>query len=1001
MKYQIKKLHINNFDVYYQNRLSARSYFIPYRDKELLSKKTALDERYGSDMVSVLSGEWKFKYYKKISRLPSTIDTDSITFDTVSVPSTWQRTGYEQPCYLNTRYEFPMNLPNVPDDMSCGVYVRKFNISENAVNPIITFLGVCSSLTLYVNGEYVGYSEGSHNSAEFALKNFVESGENELLVIVSKWCNGTYLECQDMFRENGIFRDVYITENPEQYVYDYHIKTEKNAEKYSLTVDVTLKGDNFENESVVAELLAGDEVISLLSVSAARKVTLDFGLLDVTQWNAEKPYLYTLFITYKNDSCDIETIRAKIGFKQTKINGEIFTFNGKLFKFKGVNHHDTHETTGYVMTGEDLLKDVKLMKELNVNAVRTSHYPPDPIFLDLCDEYGLYVIDEADIETHGTQVNLELKPTLKPNIISNDVAWLPRFLDRVMSMYQRDKNHVSITMWSLGNESGGWKNQDACYNELKKVSDIPVHYEGVIRTKRGSYDVISEMYQHPFIIKKIAQHKMTSRYKNKPYFLCEYCHAMGVGPGLLEEYWDLIYNNDQLCGGCIWEWADHSVRDDKAKYRYTYGGDHGEKYHDDNFCVDGLVYPDRTPHTGAYAMKATYRPIRASRLSDNIYRFFNTLTFTNACEFNVTFELLKNGEVIETGNVELDIEPMTKKDLRIEHLSANSNDDYHINFIYTQNGSLVAKEQIVLKEVVKEPQYIEKQNATFTKKKDRLVVDFTGGNAVFSLITGKLSSYVIAGQEMLAENSGFEHDLFRAHLDNDRNIVKGWCRLGFDKLQYTNKEVAYKQDDEKGSVKIESKGLLSVSGKPIFETEIEYKIFPSGIMSVQASVKYKKFVLKKFDIPRYGLNINLYEGLENVEYYGLGEFENLPDFCSQSTVGIYNSTVTDMTESYIKPQENGNRGKVRYLKLTDDNGKGLMIFNKKNYFSFNVHHYSAKSLRKAKHIEDLKAEKLTALAIDGFMRGTGTNSCGPDTLNDYRINFKNELEFAFYIVPIV
>ena len=261
MKYQIKKLNINNFDIFYQNKLNARSYFIPYKDKELLRTKTVLDERYGSDMVSVLSGEWKFKYYKKISRLPSVIDTDSVVFDTVSVPSTWQRTGYEPPCYLNTRYEFPMNLPNVPDDMSCGVYVRKFNISESSVNPIVTFLGVCSSLTLYVNGEYVGYSEGSHNSAEFALKNFVTTGENELLVIVSKWCNGTYLECQDMFRENGIFRDVYITENPEKYIYDYHIKTDKTGEKYTLSVDVTLKVDTSEQMTIEVHFLSTDVTV--------------------------------------------------------------------------------------------------------------------------------------------------------------------------------------------------------------------------------------------------------------------------------------------------------------------------------------------------------------------------------------------------------------------------------------------------------------------------------------------------------------------------------------------------------------------------------------------------------------------------------------------------------------------------------------------------------------------------------------------------------------------
>ncbi len=1002
MKYQIKKLHINNFECFSQNKLPARSYFIPYLDKKLLAGKSSLDERYGSDMVNVLSGEWCFKYYKKISRLPNSIDTDSVTFDKISVPSTWQRTSYEEPCYINTRYEFPMDLPNVPNDMSCGVYVKKFNISDKAVNPIITFLGVCSSLTLYVNGQYVGYSEGSHNSAEFALKDYVKQGENELLVIVSKWCNGTYLECQDMFRENGIFRDVYICENPEQYIYDFHVKTAKSLDKYGLTVNVSLKGTNFQNETVYAELMFDNSIVSSLEVPATKNTVIDFGKLDdVKQWSAEKPYLYTLFITYKGENGDIQTIRSKIGFKDIKIKGELFTFNDMPIKFKGVNHHDTHEKTGYVMSADDLLEDVILMKQFNVNAVRTSHYPPDPIFLDLCDEYGLYVIDEADIETHGTQFDLDLKPTLKPNIISNDEKWLPRFLDRVMSMYQRDKNHVSITMWSLGNESGGWKNQDVCVEELKKVSDIPVHYEAVIRTKRGSYDVISEMYQFPAALKKIGEHKLLPRYKGKPYFLCEYCHAMGVGPGSLEDYWQLIYKYDQLCGGCIWEWADHSVKDDAAKYQYTYGGDHGEKYHDGNFCVDGLMYPDRKPHTGAYEMKIVYRPIRCEKISDNIYRFFNTTSFTNADEYEVSFEILKNGEIVEQGTVELNIAPMSKKDIKIEHISVSKDDDMHINFIYSKDGVVVAKEQIALNEVVKEPLYIEKQSATFTKKKDRLLVDFNGGSAVFSLTTGKLASYVINGQEMLSEDSGFEHNLYRAYLDNDRNIVSGWKKLGLDNLQYTNNMVTYEQNDEKGYVKIKTNGVLCSSGKPIFESEIKYKIYPSGIMSVKSSVKYKKFTFKKYDIPRYGLNINLNEKLENVKYYGLGELENLPDFCEQSTVGIYESTVSDMSEPYIRPQENGNHGNVRYLSLTDGNGKGLMFFNKKNYFSFSVHHYSSKTLRKAKHIEDLKHDKITSLNIDGFMRGTGSNSCGPDTLQKYRIDFKKELEFAFYIIPLV
>ena len=376
------------------------------------------------------------------------------------------------------------------------------------------------------------------------------------------------------------------------------------------------------------------------------------------------------------------------------------------------------------------------MKQNNINAVRTSHYPPDPIFLDLCDEYGLYVIDEADIETHGTQFNEGLKFTGKPNIISNDKKWLPRYKDRVMRMYQRDKNHPSITMWSLGNESGGWKNHDKCCDMLKALTDIPVHYEGAIRTPRGSYDVISEMYQIPQLLERIGEHKLTKRYQGKPHFLCEYCHAMGVGPGSLEDYWTLIYKYENLSGGCIWEWADHSVYNENAKYKYTYGGDHGEAYHDSNFCVDGLFYPDRTPHTAAFEMKEVYRPIRCEKAGDKTYRFRNTNAFTKSDIYDVEYNLIVDGVAVEKGSVELDIQPLCSAEIKIAHADIDRNKDVFINFIYTdKKGNQLAKEQLILNQKVKEPEYIEKKKAQFERKKDKLVVDFEGGNATFSLET--------------------------------------------------------------------------------------------------------------------------------------------------------------------------------------------------------------------------------------------------------------------------
>ncbi len=998
MKYQIRKLRINDFDCYEENKLRARSYFIPYSDKERLLEQCALSERYSSDTVTVISGEWKFRYFEKISRLPSVIDTETMSFDNITVPSTWQRTGYENPCYLNTRYEFPMNLPNVPEEMSVGVYIKKFTV-KNIANPIITFLGVCSSLTLYVNGRYVGYSEGSHNSAEFSLDGFVSEGENELLAIVSKWSNGTYLECQDMFRENGIFRDVYITENPAEYIFDFHAATCEKSEGYSLEVSSDILGSDFVGKKLCAELMKDGKVVAIRETDASDKVKLDFGVINVAQWSAETPELYTLVLSLKKGEECIQCVKHNIGFKTVKIDGERFFFNSKLIKFKGVNHHDTHENTGYVMTGEDLLKDIVLMKKLNVNAVRTSHYPPDPIFLHLCDEYGLYVIDEADIETHGTQVDESLKPTIRPNIISNDKAWLPRYEDRVMRMYERDKNHASITMWSLGNESGGWKNHDECCARLKTVTDIPVHYEGAIRTPRGSYDVISEMYQIPALLKKIGQHKLGKRYKNKPHFLCEYCHAMGVGPGSLEDYWNIIYTYENLTGGCIWEWADHSVYHENGKYKYTYGGDHGERIHDDNFCVDGLVYPDRTPHTGAYEMKNVYRPIRCEKTGEKTYSFKNTKAFTDSSEIRISYELLENGSIIERGDIDAVIPPLESRTVTLDHKTVGKDNDYYITFIYKDlSGEEIAKEQIALNEIIAEPEFSKEGKLTVTQSKGAYIIGFENGSISFSKKDGALVSYNIDGKEYISDSKGFTANIYRAYLDNDRNIVKGWKKQGFDALVPSFKEI--KCREKSGVVKIKTEWELLFKNKPVYEFELKFRIYSDGTVHVKSEIEFTKFHLKAVELPRFGVNLKLDKTLQNVEYYGLGDLENLPDFKEQSIMGIYSSTVEGINVDYIRPQDNGNHGECRYLKLSDSDGKGVKFCACEKPFSFSAHNHSNETLEKARHIEDVKDEDFVSVNIDGFMRGTGTNSCGPNALKQYRVYLKDELEFEFFMMPV-
>ena len=998
MKYIIKPLNINNIEVFEENKLAPRSYFIPYKSRKKLERTNALTNRYKSDTVKLLSGKWDFIYFKSISSMPREFDTDKLAFDKINVPCTWQRTGYEPPKYLNTRYEFPMNLPNVPEEMSAAIYRKSFTVSKDCVNPVITFLGVCSNLTLYVNGKYVGYSEGSHNSAEFCLKDYVAEGENELVAIVAKWCNGTYLECQDMFRENGIFRDVYITENPAEYIYDYQVNTSKVDEGYILSVDCELKGEKLEGKKLALELRYKGKITGKVEAAAASKVTLALAPVDAVEWNAEKPELYTLYITLADGENDIQVVRNKIGFKTVEIKGEKFLFNGKLIKFKGVNHHDTHHLNGYVMTADELLKDILLMKEFNCNAVRTSHYPPDPIFIDLCDEYGLYVIDEADIETHGTQFNEKLHFTGKPNIISNGKQWLAPMKDRVLRLYHRDKNHPSITMWSLGNESGGWKNQDVCYDMLKSLSDIPVHYEGVIRTPRGSYDVISEMYQIPALLKRIGEHKLTKRYRNKPHFLCEYCHAMGVGPGSLEDYWQIIYAHENLTGGCIWEWADHSVYDENAKYKYTYGGAHGEAYHDGNFCVDGLFYPDSRPHTGAFEMKEVYRPIRSEKVSENLYRFRNTNLFTNANEYEITYELLSKGVCVESKKITLDLEPGASTTMLLAHKTLPGNADCHINFIYRdKNGNVIAKEQHALSQVVEKPE-ISSERVYVVKDSEAIIASYDKGYAEFDVNTGMLSSFVVDGKELLADNKGFVPQLYRAFLDNDRNIVKGWKKKGYDKVEYKGKLVSYKSKKKKAE--IESEGWLYLDGKKTFEFECKYTVYPDGLIKVKCELEKKKLDAATYELPRFGVNVQLDATLKNVKYYGLGEKENLCDFEAQSTIGIYEGTVGEMDEPYIKPQDNGNHGKTRWLTVTDDEGKGVEISACKDFFSFGIHDYTEECIGKAEHIEDLVHGKVTSLNIDGYLRGTGTNSCGPNTLSQYRVVLKDELEFSFWMKPI-
>ena len=985
MKYSVNRAIHSDFNVIEENKLPARAYFIPFSSDEQLSKTDYKSERYNSDRIVMLSGEWDFKYYEKLSNVPSVLDTDSILFDRLNVPSTWQRNGYDQIAYINTRYPFPKKPPHIPNDVAVGIYRKNVELKKYS-RQIISFLGVAGALALYINGKYVGYSEGSHNTAEFDITPFVADGENEILAVNYKWCNGTYLECQDMFRENGIFRDVYIINQEENHIDDFLFRTSKNADG---TYDLKIKIDgNFDDVDISCDLFTTKENNTIIKN------------LKVNEWTAETPKLYEVTIKIK----DVEVIRTYIGFKDVRINGEVFLFNDKPIKMLGVNHHDTHMTKGYAVSLDDLELDIKLMKEYNCNAVRTSHYPPDPVFLTMCDMYGLYVVDEADIETHGFYAVPH--STYNPNRLSNDIKWASHYLDRVKRMYERDKNHPSITMWSLGNESGGYKCQDVCYDFLKGVNpEIPVHYEGAIRSKRWAYDVVSRMYGTPTLMRKILKGTAGNKYKGKPFFQCEYAHAMGNGPGGLEEYMELFYSSNQFMGGCIWEWADHSVYDENAKYKWTYGGDHDEPIHDGNFCVDGLFYPDRKPSSGALEMKVCYRPIRAEYEGNGIIVLKNTRCFKDTEDIDISYEITVNGRIKAHGDIKSVIPPRTKKKIQIksDYLNEKSSDVF-VNLIYKYKGTNeeIATEQLTVSLAkIKSPTV--KSTAQINEYRNEIDIELENGKAVFDKKRG-LVSYCIDGNEYLNQNpldkqNGFVPHIYRGRLDNDQYMVIFWKIIGLDCS--SAKLISCKVKNKNGEKCVSTvydfvtRGLFVLA-----RSEVNYFFAKDGRMRITASLK-KVYPLTD-QLPRFGVHCELPKVFENVEYYGRGPIENYSDFKEHSPIGIYETTVSNMAHKYIKPQDSGNRGDVRYSVVSNEKGIGFRFSAVESYFSFNANHFTLGQLKNAKHIEDLPDTDTTFVAIDGFVRGTGSGSCGPIPPKEHQIKFgyTSALNFSFEVEPV-
>lgn len=985
MQYSVhRKLH-TDFSVFEENKLPARSYFIPFSTSENVHASDYKNERYTSDRVLMLSGEWDFAYFDRLSKISEPFDTASAQFDKVNVPSTWQRTGYDQIAYINTRYPFPKKPPHIPEDVAVGIYRKTVVLTESA-RKLITFLGVAGAMALYINGKYIGYSEGSHNTTEFDITSFVTVGENEIVVVNYKWSNGTYLECQDMFRENGIFRDVYITSQGTSYISDFLFRPQKNADG---TYDLHIRMGGAFADGAKLHIAAKNADGILFETDLLPQTETTVSALTVQEWSAEIPNVYEVLLTLTENGTEAEAVRTYIGFKDVHIDGEVFRLNGKPVKLFGVNHHDTHMTKGYAMSLDDLEKDVQLMKEYNCNAVRTSHYPPDPVFLTMCDLYGLYTVDEADIETHGFYAIPH--STYNPNRLSNDMKWASHYLDRVVRMYERDKNHICVTMWSLGNESGGYKCQDKCYEFLHRENpEVPVHYEGVNRSKRWAYDVVSRMYGRPRLMRKIVKGTAGKKYKGKPFFQCEYAHAMGNGPGGLEEYMELFYASEQFMGGCIWEWADHSVYDENAKYKWTYGGDHNEPIHDGNFCVDGLFYPNRAPSSGALEMKVCYRPVRAKYLGGGKIEFKNTRYFKATDDIAVSYRILTDGKETENGALDFVLQPQETKQITLHTETVKaSGKDIFVDLIYTskEDGREIATEQLICATAAI-PAATIREYAKMEKDDGEIEVEFKGGKAKFDCKKG-LVSYKKDGVEYLNKKPldglyGFVPHIYRGRLDNDQYIKGYWDVIGLEtaKVHFTGCKV--KSDNQgkfvRTSYKFITRGIFLLA-----TATVDYRFAKNGEMTV--SPKLFAVCPMPLQLPRFGVHLEMPKAFEKVTYYGRGPLENYGDFKEHAPIGIYETTVTDMPHKYIKPQDSGNRGDTRYGILQDDNGKGLCFAAADDYLNFNANHFTLNQLIKAAHIEDLPDTDTTFVSVDGFVRGTGSASCGPAPAKAYLIPF--------------
>ena len=1005
--------YYENLSVLHENTMPARAYYIPASRR----MDNLVEHREESDRMQLLNGTWKFQYFNSIYDIQDSFfekNYDTENFDEIQVPSVWQMAGYDTHQYTNIRYPFPFDPPYVPQDIPCGVYVHTFEYSrdEKAPKSFLNFEGVDSCFYVWINGSYIGYSQVSHMTSEFDVTDVLQDGTNTVAVLVMKWCDGSYLEDQDKFRMSGIFRDVYILKRPEQAISDYHIKLK--IEDILAKVELDVKFYSPTNVKISIEDKNG-AVVALGSIDEEGTAVLEIASPEL--WNTENPYLYKLILETEN-----EVIVDHIALRKVEIKDQVIYLNGQKIKFRGVNRHDSDPVTGFTISLEQITTDLTLMKQHNFNAIRSSHYPNAPFFYEMCDKYGFMVIDEADIEAHGPFMIYRKEDTDYNRFkrwnekIADDPVWEEAIVDRVKLMVERDKNRFCIVMWSMGNESAYGCNFEKALEWTKNFDpDRITQYESArYRNYDETYDysnldVYSRMYP---ALSEIQEY--LDKDGSKPFLLVEYCHSMGNGPGDFEDYFQMIQDNDKMCGGFVWEWCDHAIAHGTAengKTIYAYGGDHGEEIHDGNFCMDGLVYPDRTVHTGLLEYKNVYRPARVISYDKESGELVlhNYMDFDDLKDYvKISYELTQDGLVISKGilpefsvaphgegktNLKINVPENGKCYLKlIYHLKKELpllDEDHILGFdeieVSKEDTKCKLAEKWIPKTVVDSELQVNENDTQIHIKGREFAYTIDKRTALFTEMK-------FAGREYL--NHPMELNIWRAPTDNDMYIKAEWKKAQYDKA-YTR---AYTTEVVQGKhgVKITSHAsVVAETVQKILDVTITWKIEAAGKIDADIAVtKDDEFP----DLPRFGVRMFLDKKLSAVRYFGMGPQESYCDKHQAASHGLYRADVGDLHEDYIRPQENGSHYDCEYVEL--NNSRYGIVASAEKAFSFNASYYTQEELEKKTHNYELIESDSVVFCVDYALNGIGSNSCGPVVLDQYR--FDDVLfRFQFTLIPYV